>query len=263
MGENKIIELIHKKIDGTLSPSEERKLRAILQQDPEVRKTLNQLEQVSGLLDRVSHVEPPPHLSKHIMNRIDANRYAKKEPKTDRVSSRKRILAWIEPKHAIAFGTGVATILLILKLTQDHRIQVPDNNWQDLYGTIGISENLNFKSRETIHINTPSIEGSVDIQKMENVLGLEVALKSDEDFWLQVEYDPKTLRWNGLKPLTDLNLEFETGEHFIRIAQKTDMKVCLFFIQRGETASPLDLMVWQSEKVVWQVKTSSHLPADQ
>jgi len=246
-----------------MSPSEKRKLAVILKQDPEMQKKLNQLEQISGLLDRVSQVEPPSHLSKHIMNSIDVNRYAKKATKPAHATSRKRILAWMEPRLAMAFGMGVVTVLLILIMTQDHQIQISKNTWQDFYGTIGISEKLDFTSKEIIPIDVYSIHGSIHLQKAENLVGLEIALKAEDNFQLQVNYDPKTLLWNGLKPLDGLNLGIETGENFIKITPKTEMQMFLFFIQTEEPESPLNLQIWKSKELVWQGKTGNPVPVNQ
>ena len=159
MRDKKIIELTQKTLDGTISKSEKKKLNRVLSQDTEMQTTLHQLQQVTDLMDRIPQVEPPSDLSNGIMNRIDLKRYPRKEVKPVRNIPIKGILSKFEPKMAIAFGVGVVAVLFILILMQDHRIDIPENNWKDYYGTIGTNENLDFKSKNKVPVHLPSIQG--------------------------------------------------------------------------------------------------------
>jgi hypothetical protein len=263
MRDKKTFELFQKTLDGTISRSEKKKLNRVLSQDPEIQTTLHQLQQVTDLMDRIPQVEPPSDLSNGIMNRIDLKRYPRKDVKPVRNIPVKSILAKFEPKMAIAFGVGAVAVLFILILMQDHRIDIPENDWKDYYGTIGINENLNFKSKEKIPIHVQSIRGSITHKQTGAVLGLEISLQADQNFELWVEYDAQHLRWNGIKPLNGLSFGLETGNNILKIIHKTDMELFLFFIRTGETESPLDLKLLQSDEMVWQGKIGNGLSVNE
>jgi len=254
MRDEKIIELIQKSLDGIISKTENQKLQRILEKNPEMRSTFRNLQQVSGLLDKVPELDPPAGLQKRIMNSIDLSRYPMEKIKRAVAPSVRGLNVRVNPRLAIAFGVGVVATIVVFLLTQDHRDVMPESTWKDYYGTIGINEKLGFKTRERLSVNEKAIRGSITYKQSDTLVGLEIDLYAKRDFFLQIEYEAQSIQWNGLKPLNALPFGVESGNNLVNIHHDSDLNVLLFFMRVKETHPPINLSLVQSKKMVWQGK---------
>ncbi|HJQ21915.1 MAG TPA: hypothetical protein VJ867_16345 [Gemmatimonadaceae bacterium] len=68
----KLIELIHREIDGENTPEASAELRSLTEHDPEARALAAELREVAALLDRVEQraTPPPPHLRQAILDAV-------------------------------------------------------------------------------------------------------------------------------------------------------------------------------------------------
>ncbi|MFC1502685.1 anti-sigma factor family protein [bacterium] len=263
MRDEKIIELIQKSLDGIISKSENQQLQRILEKDPEMQSTFRHLQQVSGLLDAVPELDPPPGLSKRIMNSIDLSRYPKGKMIPAAIPSIRGLSTRMSPRMVVAFSVGVLATIIIFLVTQDHRDVMPESSWKDYYGTIGINERLGFETRTKIPVDEEAIQGSISYKQSDTLVGLEIDLQTNKDFHLRIEYETHSIQWNGLKPLNTLPFGIESGNNQVNIHHNADLNVLLFFMRIKENHPPINLSLIRSKKMVWQGKIGDSLSVDQ
>ena len=95
------IALIHQEIDGANTPEGSAAFRSLMEQDPEARALAAELRQVAGLFDQAGEREPPPQLSRAILDALPQP--ARASPGTE--------AAWMTPRTIIGWTVGRLRLL--------------------------------------------------------------------------------------------------------------------------------------------------------
>ena len=253
--ENKYQQLIHKELDGLLTPSEKEELDAALQTDPELQKLYKELRQMSEQLNQVTQIEPPPSLKKQILESIDFKKY---HPKNKNQEWLIRISQWFaEPRFRLAYGLAAGIILGILSslfilpglITQSH-LQI-----KDLYGTIGIHEN-DLNVIKEISVTENSFQGAFKVKSYWNIVGFEISFKTGVDTEIQLEYDRNLLVFRGITTLESETTDLESIANRITLTASQQGNFLVLFEKLSTSIFPITLKVNQEgENILTRVIT--------
>jgi hypothetical protein len=247
--DKKIIKWINKDLDGVLSTGKKKKLEVVLEKNISAKQYHQNLKTASLLLEKLPRVEPPQDLKIRIQNSLNPDLYSTKI-RPSRSSSAPRIHLRANAKWIVAFAAGVVITVIVVLLYQSGLTIKKDMNITDLYGTVGIRENIGFKIRESIPIDHPSITGTVFKRQSHQLLGLEFNLKTSMQTDLWIEFNPQHVNFTGLKPLNTIKLSLENNTHYVKTTIRDENHFILLFQKLTSDTSRFSMKLMQTNNVL-------------
>lgn len=192
MFDKSLTDLIHRKVDGVLTPEEEVRLAERLASNAEARILLDDLSRQALLVQHMGEVEPPPSLKPSIMRAIQysgsgARRGWIPDAASRLFESRKRM------RYAFAFSGGVVAGMLILAVGLG--VLRPGAFVEsDAAGTSVIeSPPPAFRSLEDREISSGQIQGTISTGYGGGEHQMTVQLQSPGDSRMQLALRPETV----------------------------------------------------------------------
>lgn len=245
-----LIELIHKEMEGIITPSEKQELEQALKKDPELRRLQQELKQTGELLGQITPLEPSPNLKKKIIDAIDFSRYSYRAEEPDWIS---RFMGWLwTPKirfvYAIAAGIVIGiTISLLLIGSPLSTQQIPVS---ELYGTIGV-DNKNFETIKKLTIDQEGWHGTFTLNSYRNMFWFELNLQSDQVSEIHFIFNEKLISFTGLRPIEWGTTVLENQPSMVKLIVDRQGHGLILFHKLSADPSPITLNLLQSEKVVF------------
>ena len=245
-----LIELIHKEMDGIITPSEKQELEAELNKDPDLRRLQQELKQTSEILRQVPPLEPSPSLKKKIINAIDFSRYASRIERTDWLS---RLTGWLwAPKFRLAYATaaGMAMGIVLSLLLLQSRFSNEPIPLSELYGTIGINDK-NYETLNEFTINLEGIDGLVKLNSYRDMVWAELKLATDQPSEIHFNYNEHKLSFKAWRPIDEGRTILETEKNLVKIRSEKQCHCLVLFRKSKNNFYPLTLHIMQSGKTVF------------
>lgn len=186
MVEQAYLELIHKEIDGVITPAEKSRLANYLKANPEARKVHRELTGLARALDELPALDPPPGLKSGILGRIAAG-----NNRTQRSGDAGR---W---RLAYGFAAGLAAGLLLLALAGDFFQGETTLNIADLQGTLVISESPGEGAIAAHPLEAPGVSGELRLRHTADTGILALDISAAAETAITLRYDDDTLQLSG------------------------------------------------------------------
>jgi hypothetical protein len=244
---NRLIQLIHKDLDGLLTPPERQELNTALQADANLRKLSEELHHMSDQLSQVTQIEPHQDLKKKILESIDFIKYQPQEVKLHWLD---RISQWLaEPRLRLAYGLVAGIILgtLISTLFLPGLINQPRVHIKDLYGNIGIHEK-DFNVVKELSLNQNTIRGSLKVKSYWNIAGFELNYRTTRETEIRLAYQEDRLVFRGITTIESNNTVFENTENRIIIKSAENIHVLIIFEKLSTSIFPVNFKIMQEGK---------------
>ena len=197
---NKVVELINRDLDGTLSQKERLQLEKHLESDHESREMLAKLRLLHKKLHNISESEPPAELKENVMKSLPAARYSKRSQAIPVAS--KFIELFHVPKFQMAgmFSLGAAAALLFLVITQNLSIS-PQATAEKAIGTILAPEKIGkVEQVDSKQFTIDDYKVDISTSRSENIVFVSINLQSESDQTVQlvVSSDAADFRFQAL-----------------------------------------------------------------
>lgn len=253
MSEKYYIELMHKEIDGMISPKERAKLFRHLAANAEAKKLYDELCQTTAFLGRAQRAEPSPNIKKYILNAIDPTRY-RPAPKPLRRSA---ILAPVfgKPvvKLATVFSLGLVFGMLIFSATTQQLFLRRGINGAEVSGTIG-AEKPGFTTIQTWLVDSPAITGSFVLQKSAGLIKILAAVSTQEAMEMRLHYDATRLVFSHISSTGPAPFSFAPGGEEIRLTGSGELQVSLFFEPIKTDGDSVEVQLFAVGELIWSQK---------
>jgi hypothetical protein len=245
MIDKKIIELIHKEIDGVITPEEKIRLHDYLSQNPRAQQMFEEQVCAAELLHQIPSIDPPEDLKKRIMNTIDLNRYTAVRTK---IPSWRLSRGWsfrINPKLAFSLGLGfilgIVVFAMLLNVSKDDfRMRS-----KDFMGTIGLHGRSRFQQVDKAIITLPDIQGRLTLLQADDYIGLDVRLHSRDFFELLVRWPADRMEFQGFQPSDKIKTTFENGDDYIKTSNATEAQHVLYLRRTTSESAFIDVTLLQ------------------
>jgi anti-sigma factor RsiW len=172
MIEERHLELIHGDLDGELTPEQRAELSELLRASPEARGLREELSRLSGALAAVKSVDPPPDLTKWVLQALD--RRSSRDPSgAQRVGLTSATRSLRMPlRYAAMFAAGVLVSAGVFRLGFD-QASLPDVS--EIAGTIGGHERAaGAPPVGRLKIDLPQVNGSASAYEIHSDIVLEL-----------------------------------------------------------------------------------------
>jgi hypothetical protein len=238
MIDEKYLELVNKEIDGEITPKEKERLEKYIEENPELKQLYIDMIKTSDLLDEVEEMEPSINLKKSIINSLDPNLHKKAEKES--VVNRILNIFLPHPKYRVAFafvlGLFVGFLVLNTFFYKQQTLEI-----SDLYGTIGLNENSNYENLENFPVQSPDINGAINIKRKDDVLFLEMALKSHKEYDLLVRFNPENLYFIEFIPHSKNEFVISNQDNYLQTTCLGDNKFIFSFLLLNKELSDLHI----------------------
>jgi hypothetical protein len=239
MIDTSIIDLMHKEIDGEITPEEKSTLEIYLAENPDANKRYHDLLAVDKNLQKLEDVDPPTDLKSNILSNIDPELYSQDKQNKGTIIN---FNTWFTQRNIRNILAYAAVFIVGICISPLFLFPPTADNYQDLkdiYGTIGIDGYENLSIDHSQKVNLYGISGSIDMRESTNIVWLESNLQADKSFTIQILYRPQELVFSLFKPLDPEKISFEHSENKLTIT--TAKPFILSFTKNSKTASLLKI----------------------
>ncbi len=232
MIEEKILEMIHKEIDGELTDRGRSLLGDYLSHHAEAQTLHRDLKKMSHALTQVPSEEPSANLKKGIMNAIALKRYA---PQPKRFAQLFFPGLKFNFKYAYVFVYGLA--IGIITTTAIVNLK-PGVNTSDVSGSLVINQATEQTSLiRKIDLNKSNISGTIAIKTAGALVMSEINLQSKNQVDVRLEFDPQHLAFQGLNDLQTERVQINVESNYLRLSG--DLVDCILAFQRKTDSESL------------------------
>jgi hypothetical protein len=242
-------ELIHKDIDGLIQPDEKAQLGDYFMNHPNARKEYDELIKTTKLLKHVDEIETPSHLTSQIMNSVNPNLYAPKIKESPFKQFFANLLPESTPKLALVFATGLVVGIFLYSLFSSSPAQKALINNEDLVGTIGFNQSVEFREIKTIPVQLDELKGTIHLKQYKNFVLFEVSLAIQESYTLTLEFDDLSFGFASLRPATGTRLEFENKAGLIRVIHSENSIYQILLTQTSSQKPSIKLNILKGVQV--------------
>jgi anti-sigma factor RsiW len=223
MLDERIAELIQADVDGELAVAERGELEAVLKQSAEARRFREEMLQVARLMAELPLVNPPPGLTRRILDRIE-------------LPSRTRWLVasttWFRPaSYGLALAAGVLIAVGIAQVTPTE-----SGDFQNLVGSmVQQGKVLPASASGQLRIRVPGVEGRVQLKAIEQAWAIEFDLDSEQPVEVTVDLASAGLRFGGFAdPSAEVEVIDVSGGK-VRVVNQGSHRFVLFLRSSAES----------------------------
>ncbi len=242
--DQKFIDLINADIDGEIQGADKAELDAFLAESTEGRALRADLRSLSGSLDALEEVEPPPHLKHVILNSIPPQ-----APEQQRIGIIQTILASPVLRYAASFAAGA---LLMLSIVGSDRIH--DSAFDDMSGLVGtMTDPADLgPADDKIAITENDVAGTISLRSSGSLLVLDFDLVAGKEIDIVADYTDRTIWFNGFAQLesSGTSVSADTGRVTLRMEGKR--RYAVFLHNEGDRETQIDLKFLSGNDVLHQ-----------
>ena len=227
MLEKKVYELLNREVDGTTSPKEKERLRALLERSAEARKTLEDLRQLTAVLRSQPHIDPPSYLKTRILNSL--------KPPPVRQSRQAlfaaRLQDFIRPLRLrpvyILSGSAVTAVVLFFLITGT------PSDTSTLVGTMGPAP----EAAASADFDFPRLHGTLRTDMAGELAQTTISMDSEEAVDLIMEFPESSLQFENFRALNGAGTSLAIHPGELRLTNAGSNTVTLVF--RIRSADPV------------------------
>lgn len=197
----KILELIHKEIDGHITSSEKDELQAYLRDNPETVLHYKQLYKTVNTVEELDDIEPGVDLKNRIMESIEWKDSYEESEKFDRNVFLPGIFANPRVRQVVTFSFGFLFCFLLITILFKDPFRTQSADPQLLIGTIGIEQLDTYAFIDSLIYETDlgSITVNQNVGKSINIF--HASVDRIQNTAVQFHYDPLHLEFVEYYPL--------------------------------------------------------------
>lgn len=255
MVNDKIIDLIHRDLDGTISDSDREALQKHLKADEEARRMHADLAQMHRTLADMPRVEPPPAIRDHVLRQIGPRWKSVRQASPRRGLSEVfgSIIERFRVQPAIPFAVGiVAGALLLIPIAG----QIGDGNGitgSQVAGTIiwdGPEPEL--ESVGTREFNTGAVRGTLSTSRTDGAVVAElVVIASGDPVNIEFTYDPWDVAFQGIASLRKPASYVSADGDLVRLTHSGENLYRLAFADYPDKIATINVKI-SSDRVLWE-----------
>lgn len=245
----RLADLVNDAVDGAASEKDAAELRAYLAVHPEAREELNQLKALSGVLGRVSPVEPPPLLKDAVLRGISASKHPRNHPK-DPVLSRRVVRGpWLGGRSLLQYGSALAAGLLLgVALGHWGGFGTADQSGRIdpsvLVGTMTSRAATSPKPILEVPLESRQASGAVQVRRGEAGYLIDLDLSVSEPVRIELHYAPQMAAFRGFAQDIDAVQGLAVTEDTVTWSQSGRQRISVVMTPRTTGGTKVDLRVF-------------------
>jgi hypothetical protein len=249
MASKKTLQLIQQELDGTSTPSEREKLRAILENDEEARELLVEFRSLSRRISSLDTLDPSPVLRSSVLRSIAAAQ--------TRSLNQPVVEPWYKKffdpvpsfRTALVFAGGVAAGILVLFLFSPG-IHAPEN--ADLVGSLMLNETpATHPVVAEWRVEMQGVQGTVKAEERKDlgILRLDLETTSEITATILAPSGKTSVRAARLGEGTTAHVAFSPQGIQVTGKGKTS---CVIIFEHIAHETPLSLAIKSGDGGVWE-----------
>ena len=252
MIDTKTKELIHREIDGIITPGERELLNRHLEQDSRLQMLYNQLTQASELVEDITPIEPSLRLKQNVMAAIDFNKQGIKSTNKIIFNIPAHWFSFPRKRVAYSFALGMIVSAVIATVLLFNFDQNKNLDPSKLSATIGLTGLNDFSIIESQELKLPEAEGTIFLKRSDLFISLELNLFTGNDVEIVLNSVNELLPLHHFEPLDNKNIVFERHLNSATILTgEGNMKAILYYTQPTVQSVSLTLNLIRSGELLF------------
>ena len=249
-------ELLNGGVDGILSTAEQNELGSLLADSAQLRDFNEELKTITGLLDGLQEVEPPPYLQESIERQI-------RLPVQSNQQEEKRgfFATWL-PAHWLRTGFALAAgAVLTVGIYEMGSEPMTVEDATRLVGTVVKSQAADQgEILDSIHILTQTLNGRVELRNKDDLFTLDVQLNSDGPTQVVVDFAGRGLEFEGITRMRDQMDAVSIVDGSVNVTSSGEKRYTLNLRRttnsEGQKIAPLGLDFFANNMLVHEAELS-------
>lgn len=247
--EDAALDLLNRSIDGELNSIEQEELNHLLATSGEARSRHEELKTVSRLLDELPEVDPPEYLQETIERQIRLPVQGRADFKKQSFFGNWLSANWLRTGFALA--AGVVLTVGVYEMGSEP-IDISDS--ASLSGTIvkpGLVDQQGMLL-DSILLETDKLNGLVELRGKNDVLTLDIKMKSDGPSEVIVNFTGRGLEFDGVSRTKDPVEAVSVADGAIHLASSGEQHYTLSLRRTSDVqkATPLALDFFAESELV-------------
>lgn len=240
---DKILELIHKEIDGDITSAEKDKIHVYLKDNPEAEEQYKQLLMTVNAVEKLENIDPGVELKDHIMNSIEWNDSYSSQKPYDRKLFLPGIIANPRVRQAITFSLGFVFCFLLITVLFKDPFKIQSSDPQLLMGTIGIEQLDAYALIDSVTYESDLGSITVNQNVREKVYLLQASVDRMQNITIEFNYDSSQLAFAGYYPIGQQANRVTTLDRLIRVSSSSSTDYTLLFHSLSDVSAALEIEV--------------------
>jgi hypothetical protein len=249
-------DLLNGGIDGELSSAEQKELDRLLAGSDKVRDLNEELVALTGLLDGLPELAPPQYLQKSIERQVRLPVQNIEQEEKQGFLHNWLPSSWLRTGFALAAGA-----VLTVGVYEMGSGPITAEDATKLVGTVVKSQATGQgELLDSIHIDTETLNGLVELRNRDDLYTLDVQLNSDGPTQIVVNFAGRGLEFEGIARMQDRNDAVSVMDGSINVASSGEQRYTLKLRRtdevRGQQAAPLELEFFANNTLVHEARLS-------
>lgn len=182
--------LVNARLDGVLGPEESAELDTILESSAEARALDAEYQELARLIESQPELDPPEGLSRRIMQQVVL-------PGSRPFWHPRKLFAPIQPVTAgLAFAAGLLVTVAVYEFAPEQGVVTDTRN---LVGAmVANRDKPEFEALESLSINEPGLNGSIEMLRTDEILQLNFEIESDQRIEIVLGFADAGLDFSGI-----------------------------------------------------------------
>ena len=252
--DQRVQDLLNGGIDGELSADEQIELDSLLTGSTEIRDLNEEIKVVTGLLDELPELEPPEYLQQSIERQIRLPVQSRDDTAKKSIFANWLSARWTRTGFALAAGA-----VLTIGIYEMGSTPITAEDATSLSGTMVKSQVAGQgELLDSIHIETDTLNGLVELRNKDDLYTLDVQLYSDGPTQVVVNFAGRGLEFEGVTRKQDRKDAVSISEGSINVASSGEQRYTLNLRRtmeiQGRENAPLALEFFAEETLVHEAE---------
>jgi len=244
MIDERYIELINRKIDGSITGSEQADLERYLSVTPGARELHDAMVRLSVLPQLLPPVNPPQEMKQRILNEITATNRRPAVARRSFTEFLSVIQARLDFKFAYGFAAGLLIGVAACLVTLTNLGQQGELSFTDLAGTIGIEP----ETGRHLIVDEDAFEregfaGAIKTGAAGNLVFIRLHIQSGQDVEVVFEYEPENMHFQGYRQLTQQTGALEVRPGKMEFSHVGEDEYVLIFNRKSLAGSVISCVI--------------------
>lgn len=250
----KILELIHKEIDGQINSAEKDELHTYLKDNPEAESHYKQFQKTVNAVEDLHDIEPGIDLKDRIMSSIEWKDSYGLQESFDKNVFLPGIFANQGVRQVVTFSFGFVFCFLLITVLFKNPFETQPSDPQLLMGAIGVERLDTYTLIDSLTYETDLGSITVNQNVQEEVNLLQTSINRMRNITVQFNYDPSLLSFAGYYPVGSQANRVSKLDSLILVSSSSAADYILVFHSITNIKATLEIEV-SSDKIPIANKT--------
>ena len=245
MIDERYIDLINKRIDGSITDTEDAELQAYLAGRGEAQKLYDEMIRLPNLIRQLDKFDPPRELKRKILGSIDLMKYKPLRRPSWLTGIPSIFRSKASLRYVYSFSVGILVGIVVYAASVNNLGGLRNLDPSDLSGTIVTGgETKDFRVTDFDRFALDGLAGSIETAVGGDVVLVRLSITSDGEIELAFEYEPSVFNFHGYRHRVDQSISLDITPGCLRMKHQGENEYMFVFKNGSQLGTTMAFKVY-------------------